>query len=190
MVFINKRSYFRVELVLPVKWRVLNSDEIDLIQNGSGSNLLQQNLFQAEIHEDLALNKEDHGTRALQTLNDKLNFIINTMSGSDPLPSDDRIVEISASGLKFRTKNNPGPGAFLKMDLSFQGFPHLHMGIITEAMRIQKSGNEYLIAANILCIDENERDLLIKMIFQKQRTDIRRKKTGTETDSDDTTVKQ
>jgi hypothetical protein len=188
MVFINKRSYFRVELVLPVKWRVLNSYEIELVQNGSGCSLLSQNLFQAETHKDLTKNKDDHIARAFETLNNKLNLILNSMNGSDPFSSDDRIEEISASGLKFRTKNNPGSGVFLKMNLIFPGFQLLQLDIIAETMRIRKYDDDYLIAANILCIDENTRDFLIKMIFQKQRIDIRRKKTDKETYGDDTTV--
>jgi hypothetical protein len=187
MVLINKRSFFRVELVLPVQWRVLNSYETELVKNDSGCNLISQNLFQVETQKALTSNKDDQVSHAFQTLNNKLNFIINSMSGSDRLPSDDRIVEISASGLKFRTKNNPGAGAFLQMSLIFSGPQHLQLDVITETMRIQKFDDGYLIATNILCIDENARDFLVKMIFEKQRVDIRRKKTGKE-NYDDTTV--
>jgi hypothetical protein len=188
MVLINKRNYFRVELVLPVQWRELNSYETELVKNDSGCNLISRNLFQMETQKSLTSNKEDHVSHAFQALNNKLNFIINSMSGSDQLPSDDRIVEISASGLKFRTKNNPGTGAFLRMSLIFPGLHHLQLDVITETMRIQKFDDGYLIAANILCIDENARDFLVKMIFEKQRADIRRKKTGKENHGDDTTV--
>jgi hypothetical protein len=180
MNFINKRSYFRVELVLPVKWRALNSDETELVQNGSGWNLLSQNSFHMEKHEDVTSNKENHVAQAFQTLNNKLNFIINSMNGSDPPPPDDKVVEISASGLKFRTKKNPGAGAYLKMNLIFPGFQYLQPEIITEVMRIQKFDDDYLIAANVLYINEDAKDFLIKMIFQKQRIDIRQQKNGKE----------
>jgi|WetSurMetagenome_2_1015567.scaffolds.fasta_scaffold06886_7 hypothetical protein len=189
MVLINKRNYFRVELVLPVQWRVLDSYETGLVKNGSGCNLISQNLFQVETQKDLIATKDDNVVHAIQTLNSKLNFIINSMIVSDHRPSYDRIVEISASGLKFRTKNNPGEGAFIKMSLTYSGYPHLQLDVITEVMRIQKFDDDYLIAANILCIDENARDFLIKMIFEKQRIDIRRKKMCKENYSDDTTVK-
>jgi hypothetical protein len=175
----NKRNYFRVELILPVKWQMLNVDEIEVVKKGQGCNLLTQNLFKHERPEEAAAaKKDDHVSGAFKKLNDKLDFIINTMFCESELNSaTDRIVEISASGIKLRTKSDISIGVLLKMRLLFSGSSYLQIEFIAETMRTQKLDNDYLIAANIICIDDDTRDFLIKIIFQKQRFDIRRIKT-------------
>jgi hypothetical protein len=190
MVRYNKRNYFRVELVTPVKWRILHTDETEIVKKGAVSGLLTQNLFKNEMPEEIPSTKNDeHVSRAFQTLNNKLNFIIKSILSAEALPSDDKIVEISASGLKFTTRENLDTGTLLKMNLIFPASPHLQIELIAETMRIQKLDDACLVAANIICIDDDARDFLIKMIFQKQRIDIRRVKTGMEACSNDSTVK-
>jgi hypothetical protein len=191
MVQYNKRNFFRVELIMPVKWQILNADETEIVKKGGGGSLLTQNLFRSEMPQDMLSNmKDDHVSRSFQTLNNKLNFIIKSLlDGSNPPPVNDRIVEISASGLKFRTNENLGPDTLLKTNLIFPEPPYLQIELIAETMRVQQLDNGYLVAANIICIDDDARDFLIKMIFQKQRIDIQRIKTGMEAGGNDSTVK-
>ena len=175
----NKRNYFRVELILPVKWRMLDFDEIELVKKGQGCNLLTRNLFKNErLGEATGTKKDDHVSGDFKKLNDKLDFIINTIfCESEPNSALDRIVEISASGLKLKTKSDISIGALLNMSVLFSGSSYLQIELIAETMRTQKVDNDYLIAANIICIDDDTKDFLTKMIFQKQRFDIRRIKT-------------
>jgi hypothetical protein len=191
MVQYNKRNFFRVELFMPVKWQRLDADETEIVKKGAGGSLLTQNPFKNEMPEDTpSSRKADHVSRAFQTLDNKLNFIIKSLlDGSKPPAAGDRIVEISASGLKFLTNENLGAGALLKTSLIFPEFTYLQIELIAETMRIQKLDDGYLVAVNIVYIENDAREFLIKMIFQKQRIDIRRIKTGTEAAGNDSIVK-
>lgn len=181
----NKRSYFRVDLLMPVKWQKLNINEIDLVKKGLGCNLLTQNYLTNPIEEIPGQapppKKDDQFHHSIQSLNSKLDFIINTMcSESETISASDRVVEVSASGLKFRTNKNMDTGVFLKMNLIIPGASYVQIELISEIMRAHEIDNGYLVAANIICIDDDARDFLIKMIFQKHRIDIRRVKTNLE----------
>jgi len=185
----NRREYFRVDVLIPVKWRILNKDERDLIEKGVGRTLLNQKCFKNPLEntdEKASPIKDDQIYQSLQSLNNKMDYILNIMiSNSGPASVSDRITEISASGLKFRTSEKIDEGVFLKMDLLIPGTPYFQVDLIAETLRIEKTDNGYLIAANIICIDDDSREFIIKIIFQKQRIDIRRFKTCQEVRRDD-----
>jgi hypothetical protein len=181
----NKRSYFRVDILMPVKWQTLNINEIDLVEKGLGCNLLTQNYLTSPVKEMPGQasppKKDDQFHHSLQLLNSKLDFIISSMcSESEASSESDRVVEISAAGLKFRTSKNMDTGVFLKMHLIIPGASYVQIELISEVMRTHKIDNGYQVAANIICIDDEARDFLIKMIFQKHRIDIRRVRTNRE----------
>jgi hypothetical protein len=180
----DRRNFFRVDMLIPVKWRLLTPAEIDLVKNGSGNNLISQSRFKSpleEIQEDTPDTEDDHIYRAIQQLNNKMDLIINMLlSHSEPASSKDSILDISASGLKFNTSENIAPGAYLKMNLIIPGTPPFQMELIAEVIRIEKAETGYVVASHIACIDDDARDFIIKMIFQRQRVEIRRSKTSQE----------
>jgi hypothetical protein len=186
----NKRNHFRVDALMPVNWHILNEAEIDLVQKGLGCSLLTQNYFKSpieQITEQVSSSmKNDHIYHSLNLLNNKLDYIINMMlSDYGPTSTGDRILEISASGLKFRTVEKIDAGVYLKMRLLVSGTTYFQMEFIAKTLRVDKIDNGYLHAANIVCIDDDARDLIVKMIFQKQRVDIRRLKTNQEVGKSD-----
>ncbi len=180
----NKRNYFRVDISIPVRWHVLNQTETGLVKKGLGCTLLTQNVFKTRIEEipgKTSSVRTDQIDHSLQLLNIKLDYIIH-MIMNEPHGStgNDRIVEISASGIKFITSKKIDPGLFLKMSLLIPGAPHFQVELIAEVMRVEELDKEHLIASNIICIDEEAREFIVKMSFEKQRIDIRRNKTCTE----------
>ena len=182
----NRRNHFRVEILVPVKWHILNEEEMENVKKGHGRDLFKQNSLPTPIDEFLEQSapgsKDEQLFQCLQLINNKLDFIINHMlpQTDDSLYNHDNIVEISASGLKFSTQDKIDKGSFLKMDLIMPGTHQYQVEIIAEALRVTDIKNKYIIAARILCINEDTRDSIIKMVFQKQRMDIRRLKTGEE----------
>jgi len=185
----NKRNYFRVDISIPVRWHVLNQAETDLAKKGFGCTLLTQNIFKTrleEMPEKASSVRNDKIDHSLQLLNIKLDYIIH-MIMNEPAGSTgkDRIVEISASGIKFITSEKTDPGVFLKMNLLIPGAPHFQVELIAEVMRVEESDNEHLVASNIMCIDDEAREFIVKMSFEKQRIDIRRNKTCREADKID-----
>jgi len=185
----NKRNYFRVDISIPVKWRILNQTEADLVKKGVGSSLLTQSIFKTHIDEKAAKPssiRDDQIDHSLQMMNIKLDYIINMKLKDSAGPTgNDRVVEISASGLKFMTLEKIDPGIFMKMELLIPGAPHFPVELIAEVLRVEETDNDYLVAANILWIDDEAREFIVKMNFEKQRIDIRRIKTCKEAGKSD-----
>ena len=75
----------------------------------------------------------------MQLLNNKLDFIIEHLlpGSTEPKLHQDEVIDISASGLKFTTKESPDIGAFLKMTLITPGTVQYHLDLIAEVMRIE-----------------------------------------------------
>jgi hypothetical protein len=182
----NKRDYFRVNISIPIKWHYLNQEESDLIKKGLGSRLLNQSPFKTPIDEKQVTppsSRDDKMDQALRLLNAKLDYIINMMIKDSAEPArNDRVVEISASGLKFTTVEKIEQGAIIKMELLIPGSPHFMVELVAEVLRIEEKYNEFLNAVNILFIDDEARELIVKLGFEKQRIDIRRSKTVKEAD--------
>ena len=175
----NRRDHFRVELTVPVKWKILTDDEIQVCKNGMGSTLFKQggipSPIEAFLDETPRGSKEEQILLALQFLNNKLDYLIEQVSSdsSRDLYSHGNIMEISASGLKFVSKDSFDKGALLKMEVILPGIVQYSMELITEILRVTNKGEKYIIAARIVCIKDEDRDSIVKLIFQKQRMDIR-----------------
>ena len=178
----NRREDFRVEMTVPVRWKILTDDEIELVKKGMGNSLFRQSGIPSPIEtfleETTKGSKGEQYFLALQLLNNKLDFIIdNLLSCSSNKPDcHDVITEISASGLKFSSKEKLEEGTLLKMELIMPGIVQYNMELITEIIRSIAENNKYANAARITHIKEDARDSIVKLIFQKQRMDIRNKK--------------
>jgi len=178
----NKRNHFRVEILVPVRWQILNNSEIEIFKNGGGDTLLKAgglpNPIDDLIDQATPGSESEQLYRALKYINNKLDFIIDqqiSASIGEQFPQDD-VIEISASGLKFSTKENLDQGTLLKMSLILPGTFQYQMDFIAQTMRIERSAQGYVVAAKILHIAEDSRDSIINVVFQKQRLDIRNKK--------------
>jgi hypothetical protein len=185
----NRRNYFRVEILIPVKWQVLNNSETALVKNGSSCLFIPQTCLKNSIDdmgEKISSPAEDeHIYNYFQLVNNKLDFILNMMPfESENISPRDNIIEISGSGLKFHTTSNIDKNVLIKMNLFIQAAPAFQMEIIVQTMRIEKHDSGYTVAANIMYIDDEARDFIIKMIFQKQRNDIRRLKAEKEVNNE------
>ena len=178
----NKRTNFRVEILVPVNWETLNDEEIKLVKQGLGDSLFKEEELPGPIDEFIEQagpgSKEEQLYRSLQHINNKLDFIIEQLA-SDSLDKQhriDNVIDISASGLKFATDIQLGKGTLLKMKLILPGTFQYQMNLIAEVLRYEKIDNAFITAARIVYIDEEARDSIIKVVFQKQRKDIRKQK--------------
>jgi hypothetical protein len=186
----NRRSHFRVEILVPVKWQILSKEETEQVQKGLGSDLFRQNSLQSPIEEFLEQapkgSKEEQMYRALQLLDNKLDFIIGNMLSDSAagLSTPDDVIELSASGLKFATMEKIDVRSFLKMSLIMPGTFQYQIELIAEVLRVREKDNGFIVAARIICIDDDAQDSLVKMVFQKQRMDIRELKSGKENNID------
>lgn len=177
----NKRSHFRVEMLIPVKWEFLDDEETEKVKKGLGNTLFKQGGVMSPIEEYLDQtvpgSKDEQLYLALQYINNKLDFIIEHIMAraEDKYLYHDNIIELSAAGLKFKTMGKIEVGSYLKMELMLPGVIQFGMELISEVLRVMEDekGNGYVIAARIACIKDDGKDSIIKMVFQKQRSDIR-----------------
>jgi c-di-GMP-binding flagellar brake protein YcgR len=178
----NRRNHFRVEILVPVRWQILNNNEIEIFKNGGGDTLLKTeglpNPIDDLIDQATPGSESEQLYQALKYINNKLDFIIEEqMSASiGKQSSQDDVIEISASGLKFFTKEKLDQGNLLKMSLILPGTFQYQMDFIARTMRIEKNAQGYVVAAKFLHISDDSRDSIINVVFQKQRLDIRNKK--------------
>ncbi len=179
---INNREHFRVEITVPVKWKLLSEDEIQSVKNGFGNTLFKQSGIPSPIdtilEETVKGSKDEKYFQALNLLNNKLDYIIEQILSrpADQCTGHDNIMEISASGLKFASEEEFKEGALLKMELIMPGVVQYHMELITEILRVTKKKDKNIYATRIVCIRDDAHDSIVKMIFQKQRIDIRNRK--------------
>lgn len=183
---INKREHFRVEMTVPVKWKLLSEDEIQMVKNGMGNTLFKQSGIPSPIDtflEEIAKGSKDEQLfQALKLLNNKLDYIIEQILSRPTCEStgQDNIIEISASGLKFSSEEEFKEGALLKMELIMPGVVQYNIELITEILRATKKKDKIIYSARIVCIRDDAHDSIVKMVFQKQRVDIRSKKSPEE----------
>jgi len=178
----NRRKYYRAKVVAPAKWQVLNEKDVELVKKGMGVSIIQQRKLRGPIDELAEQvtpgSDEEQLYRCMQFINNKLDFIIEQLvfNTGDEKPMRNDVVEISGSGLKFLSQIRLHVGSFLKMSLIMPETFHYQMEFITEVIRVQELGEGYMVAAQIIEIEEETRDAIIKVIFQKQREEIRKEK--------------
>ncbi len=183
---INKRDHFRVEITVPVKWKLLSEDEIELVKNGMGNALFKQcglpSPIDAFLEETPKGSKDEQLFQALKLLNNKLDYIIEQILSRPACDSkgQDNIIEISASGLKFASEEEFKEGALLKMEMIMPAVVQYNIELITEILRATKKRGKNIYATRIVCIRDDAHDSIIKMVFQKQRIDIRNRKSPEE----------
>ena len=180
----NRRKYFREELTVTARWQVLMDEEIKLVEKGMGSTLFKSAGLPGPIDEFLeeaVLGSEEKQLyRCLQLINNKLDFIIDQMflKSTENPPNLDEVIEISGSGLQFRSKKHLKPGTLLKMSLIMPETLQYEMELIAGVVRVDEKGDSFINAARILVIDDETRDSIVQVVFQKQRKEIRMEKIG------------
>ncbi|MBW1913892.1 MAG: PilZ domain-containing protein [Deltaproteobacteria bacterium] len=182
----NKRKHFRISISAPIRWQILTDNEVKILQNGEGFSLLRQNTLPSPIDDYLEKispgSSEEPLFRSLQYINNKLDFIINQMSvrKSDNLPDPDTLTEISASGVKFSTQRQLEAGAYLRINLIMPGTFQYQLEFLAKIQRVHKQNDCFSVATKIIVIDDESQDSIIRVVFQKQRQDIRREKLSQE----------
>jgi len=178
----NRRKDFRIDITLYFRWKALTVEETELLRRGMGSTLLKRKEVPSPIDEILKQtapgSREEQLYRSLQLINNKLDFIIDNtfLESTESQQHQDKITELSGSGLKFLTHEKLSLGNFIKMNIIMPGTFQYQVELIVEVLRVERRGNISEVAAQIEEIDETAKDAIIKIVFQKQRQEIRREK--------------
>lgn len=182
MSSLNKREHFRVKMIVPVRWQALNEEETELVKKGYGSTLYRQDDLPSPIDDFLEQvapgSEEEQLYRSLQYINNKLDYIIDQLlyTSVESSAGQDNVVDISASGLKFTSQEHIDTGTLIKVNMIMPGTFQYQMDFIAEVVRVEERDKGFIVAAKIVQIDEDSRESIVKVVFQKQRKDIRRKR--------------
>jgi c-di-GMP-binding flagellar brake protein YcgR len=186
MPSVKRREYYRAQIPIPVKWRVLMPEEIRLARQGLGKNLFRGSGVVNPIDEFLeraAPGSEDEQLyRCLQLINNKLDFLIEQsfLRPDQHAPSRGEVIDISGSGVKFTCRDHVSMGSLLKMDVVIPATSQYQLEMISEVVRIETQMGGYIVACKIMEIDEAAREAIVNVVFQKQRQDNRLSKADRE----------
>lgn len=175
----NRRKYFRMELSIPAKWRALTDEETKLVREGYGDQLFRRYHLPTPVDE--LLEQVDPGSpeeklyRCVQLISNKLDFIIDQMQAesSDDLRSSADIIELSGSGLRFVCREYLSQGCLLEMDLVIPGAYHHRVELVVEVVRVKRIDDGFITAAKIIDVDEADRESIVRVVFERQRRELR-----------------
>ncbi len=183
---VNRREYYRAQIPVRVKWRVLMPEEVRMARQGLGRDLFRGSGGNNPIDEFLERaapgSKDDQLYRCLRLINNKLDFLIEQsfLRPDQPAPSFGDVIDISGSGLKFTCRDHVPMGSLLKMDLVIPSTSQYQLEMICEVARIETQTGGYVVACRIMEIDEAARESIVNVVFQKQRQEIRLSKADRE----------
>jgi hypothetical protein len=175
----NRRGFYRAEIRIPLKYRVLFPEEVIAVRQGSGKSLFRGGRMGSPM-DDLVQqatpgSDNEHLYRCFQILNNKLDFLIEEVflrpDGSAPMRGD--LIDISGSGLKFACRDHVSIGSLLKLDLIIPATAQYQLEMVAEVVRVEARQGGYIMACHIKEIEEACRESIIQVVFQKQRSDIR-----------------
>lgn len=172
----NNREYSRVYAYIPLKYRVVPTDEF----HGLCSHIaVEPSYFDTSILPEL----ENAQLEAwFNMINEKLDLIIRLLraqaDGFQSLPY--KAVNISGSGISFSVHEELRVGDVMeiKMVLSCYNFHPLYLCVYAEVVRVERQTSGYVIAARYVKMDNKIRDEIVRFVFEREREILRERRKG------------
>ena len=183
----DRREYFRINDHVALKYRVIERAEIDGAKskrqegfpdiNSMASSLANTNLDMKHSMEKCRRDLPEVASY-LEGLNNKVDLLIRLLvaNGSELPDHPTHDISLSASGLRFKTKQEVAKCSILEVQLLF--FPSL-LYVVTfgEVIRCAASheveGFPYELAVEFSHLEDIDRELLIRHILQKESAMLR-----------------
>jgi hypothetical protein len=183
----EKRGYFRLKEDLSIEFREIDQSDFDNVKERmafeSGKLLLEEKLWKSEGRESSQKERE-YGLLIsyIQIIEKKLDKILERMEEKNGGPSFSkslRTIDISGSGVRFLSQKRPGR-PYLELVISIPRIHPRKIRTIAEIVRVgeKKTGEHtsWEIAAKYLEIAEEDRDVLISYIIDREREAIKKSK--------------
>ena len=180
---INRRMDFRQDTLLRFKEEILTPEQFEAELEKPGAELYQQSLAQGMADGD-PLTSETTDTpdsavfQAIRALETKLNYLIgmDVLRDSGQDMPEERLVNISATGMSFFTETSVSAGDKMKITMILPLFPPAFVEMPARVVRIKhmkKEKTRVSVAFVFRC--EYEETSIIKYIFKLQREQVRAK---------------
>ncbi len=185
----DNREYYRIEDRISIKFRKISEEEFNLIEHSiryapANSFISQDEIPIIKELEADEQKKKDPLFTYIKIIERKLDTILEYLS--ENIDSSKQYitrylkVNISGSGIRFITDVDINEGDYVELIIILPIFPHSRISILCKVLRSIKyeQDNRTLndIALQYITINENNRDMLIKYIFMKEREMLRNKR--------------
>lgn len=190
----ERREYVRVEASLPVRYKILKEEEYDgagakrlkerrAVEEESCSALLDEIRLESEtlLPASLPDGMNPGMAKALNEMNRKLNLVLKLLvetrlPGIDPEELQD--VNLSGGGLRMVLHEKLEVGQKLGMEIRLPLFPPSVLYTVARIARVRPMDEKsdpplYETALHFIDISEEDREKIIRYVFQRQRFHIR-----------------
>jgi hypothetical protein len=170
-ITMNKRDFARVQTLLSIKIRVIPPiEKLYLKSRVEGNPQMLQNTPQ--VIGDPGLNEW------MQILDAKLDFILNLLNerhASAEMPTE--VCELSAGGMNIISSDRFSVGDILELKILYPFSPPQILVLYGQVLRSDVKIEEgFLTAIKFTVIDDQVKDRIIRLVFEKERETIRRKR--------------
>jgi hypothetical protein len=191
MVEPEKREYFRVEVRLPIEFRTISHDDYlnlknvikcsrrQIIDSASEVSFMRQLVADDEIEDG----KRGHLYAYVRMMDKKLDLILDllTRTNEESLYANRQVnVNIGGAGIRFVSDVKLRAGTYVELRVILPMLPYPKITALCQVTRsrsvAQAEGTNWETALKFLTISEDDRDLLIKFIFSRERESLRTKK--------------
>lgn len=199
----QKRGHVRIDDYIFFEFNLLEKDEYNRIKDDyiAKTKAIDKKLASSisPLTKDITERKEEKGrggeadpvlVSMLVNLDKKLDLIINLLDEKGErkksLKEKTRKVNIGGAGLRFQTEREFKKGDFLELKIELPLVPPVSVPALGEVTRAERNERGYFTTAvKFNVINEEDRDRIIRYVFQKQREHLRAKKeAATEKKSD------
>lgn len=190
----SRREAFRQDELLPIKEELLTPEQFAVEMNRTGIVSQHADLVQELINSE-ALSAE-RGTShispemaaVLNTMEMKLNYLIAmNLEKANDSEYEQRLVNLSATGIGFLTQEQCSKGDHLKIKISLPLFPPMKLELLGEVVSASPNGDRdgTRIGVSFIYRCEQEEDMVVKYLFKRQRERIRTKYAQVKRESDE-----
>lgn len=182
----SRREAFRQDELLPIREEFLTPEQFSAEMNRTGvvsqhAGLVQELINNEALSADYGGSASPEVTSALSTLELKLNYLIamNLEKASDG-EYDQRLVNLSATGIGFTTLAKCSKGDRLKVRINLPLFPPMQLELLGEVVSASPGEDRQggtRIGVSFIYRCEQEEDAIVKYLFKRQREKIRAKRT-------------
>jgi len=176
----NRRSDFRQDDMLRMKEVVLSKDQFELELNRASPVSDKSSLQKRLAGNDAAVNPEV--SKALELLDAKLNYVIEMnmlQQQSNQIEMEERLVNISATGMRFTTSEPCRKGDHLKITMSLPvSSPPIMLELLARVVYINEKNGRVQLGASFIFRSGKEEEALVGYIFKRQREMLRMKGRG------------
>ncbi|MDY7032361.1 MAG: PilZ domain-containing protein [Thermodesulfobacteriota bacterium] len=185
----QRRNFVRIEDSLPCVYTVLSRDDYekstkDYLNRYPDKSEIQSLLSKIWHHErevgDEANETEMVFVQLLINIDRKLSMVLDVLNQEKKIPMEGRearVIDMSGSGVKFFCKEVLALEQLLKIEMVLPTFPVSPITVFGDVTRVEKEDNDGESGFNIIVqfttINEDNRDSLIRYIFQRQREILR-----------------